>query len=202
MISALSIDHLLTRESSAPDELLFHYTSRESLRTILESGNLRLNTLDRINDPRERSEWIADKIVIPPGDITAHSLAGQDEVLGQIDTVLRLGARVARLTSDRARSSELAASTYFHRGWGRARMWEQYGQQRQGAVLVFDKMALIESIDEERKVADGDSSPSARCRTSTARSRSRWRVGTRPRPPPGCAAESGRTRTRRPWRAR
>ena len=67
MISALSIDHLLTRESSAPDELLFHYTSRESLRTILESGNLRLNTLDRINDPRERSEWIADKIVIPPG---------------------------------------------------------------------------------------------------------------------------------------
>ena len=35
-------------------------------------------------------------------------------------------------------------------------MWEQYGQQRQGAVLVFDKMAVIESIDEERKVADGD----------------------------------------------
>jgi hypothetical protein len=141
----------LTQAPAGFDELVFHYTSRKSLRAILETGNLLLNTLDGMNDPRERTEWIAEGVVLPPGDVTAESLLAQDEIVGQIDQILRLGTRMACLTADRDPSPGADPDSYFHRGWGRARMWEQYGQGHQGAVLAFHKNSLLEALDQERQ---------------------------------------------------
>lgn len=146
----------LVTESKHEGDLLYHYTSREGLRAILESGNLRLNSLDRMNDPRERTEWVADSIVLPPGGVGIASLAKQHEVIDQVDVLLRLAARLACLTDDRPLDPSGDPAAFFHRGWGRARMWEQYGRQHTGAVLVFDKTELIAALDESRAVGDGD----------------------------------------------
>lgn len=146
----------LVQSPDSEGDLLYHYTSREGLRAILETGNLRLNSLDHMNDPRERTEWVADGIVLPPGGISMASLAAQDEVIGQVDVLLRLAARVACLTDDRSPDPSGDAAEFFHRGWGRARMWEQYATGHTGAVLVFSKDALCASIDEGRKAGEGD----------------------------------------------
>lgn len=151
MISAFSIDHFLTNESSRNSvDLLFHYTGRASLRAILESGNMWLNTLDKMNDPRERKEWVADQLVFPPGGMSPQSLGRQHDLQSTIDVMLRRGARVACLTADRAPCDGATPNSHFHRGWGRARMWEQYAERHQGAVLVFDRASFFESLDASR----------------------------------------------------
>jgi len=141
------VGHPLLVEEPPPEHpLLFHYTSRDSLLAILDSGNLRLNTPSRMNDPRERTQWIPEKIVHPEGGVSPATMQIKDEVHDQIDLQLRLSARVACLTSDRTPSAGAGPGTNFHRGWGRARMWEQYGQQHRGAVLVFSRVDLFESF--------------------------------------------------------
>lgn len=117
---------------------------------------MRLNPLDRMNDPRGRMEWMADNVVLPPGGVSLELLQDQDEVVGQIDLLLRLAARIACLTDDRSRDPYGDESALFHRGWARARMWEQYARQHTGAVLVFEKYEFIEAMDEERQVRHGD----------------------------------------------
>ncbi len=147
-------EHLLTATRTRTP-LLYHYTSRQGLRAILETGQLRLNTLDRMNDPRERREWLADGIFPPPG-LTPASLRNHAKVVGQIHALLRLAARVACLTADRPRDRAGDPLAFFHKGWGRARMWEQYAQQHEGAVLVFERDALIMALDAGCKLGEGD----------------------------------------------
>jgi hypothetical protein len=52
LLEQLSVDHFLSNLAVEPQELLFHYTERCTLQKILTSGNIRLNTLDKMNDPR------------------------------------------------------------------------------------------------------------------------------------------------------
>ena len=151
----LSIDHLLTRESSEGN-LLFHYTCADTLKLILGGGSLRLSTLDGMNDPRERTEWFADDLVMPEGDVTLESLKKHDEVVGQVDVLLRQAARITCLTLDRERFKASDQDVFFHRGWGRARMWEQYANQHKGAVLVFDLNELCYAMDDGRKTEHGE----------------------------------------------
>lgn len=61
MTSTVAKSHILTTDPIPPQAFLYHFTSRASLRAILETGNLRLSSLALMNDPRERREWIADK---------------------------------------------------------------------------------------------------------------------------------------------
>ncbi|TCM36003.1 DUF2971 domain-containing protein [Kribbella sp. VKM Ac-2568] len=141
-VLSLSIDHFLTQDPSDSAELVYHYTSRESLKAILETGTIRLNTLTGVNDPRERKKWTADNLSAPSGDMTGGYFNTQLEVDEEIDRYLRQGARIACFTSERQPSPRSVAGTYFHRGWARPRMWAQYGQHHRGAVLAFDKEAL------------------------------------------------------------
>ena len=151
-----SINHWLSEAEVDPENLLFHYTGRDGLRAILESGNLRLNTLDAMNDPRERKEWVPRLVVVPEGEITDEFLTEQDAVLSEPDRLLGRGARMACLTEERRAAGDADPGSLFHRGWGRARMWYQYARDHTGAVLVFDKGALLAALDEARQMADGD----------------------------------------------
>ena len=71
------------------------------------------------------------------------------------DRYLRRGARLACFTLDRPRSGDATPGTLFHRGWARARMWEQYADHHSGACLVFKRQEL-ELVDEHRPHGNGD----------------------------------------------
>ena len=156
MLEQRSIEHFLTEPLVEPTGLLFHYTRQRTLRAILEGGRVRLNTLDGMNDPRERKEWVARTVVLPPGDVTSEFLHAQDIVLSQPNRLLRGGARIACFTKEREPHPDADSDSLFHRGWARARMWHQYAEEHQGACVVFDYATLAEAIDNQRRIAEGD----------------------------------------------
>jgi hypothetical protein len=67
LLEQFSVDHFLSNLAVEPQELLFHYTQGCTLQKILTSGNIRMNTLDKMNDPRERKDWIACQLVMHEG---------------------------------------------------------------------------------------------------------------------------------------
>lgn len=169
MLDEYSVDHYLAdTDVRHRDALLFHYAKAESLETILASGNIRLNTLDGMNDPRERKDWIARGLVVPEGDLDWAMLAEQGAVAGEPNRLLRLGARIACFTRERQPLPGADADSLFHRGWARARMWHQYAAEHTGACLVFEPNLSTQSTQPERS-AMVTSSPSAQCSTSTSR---------------------------------
>jgi hypothetical protein len=61
-----------------------------------------------------------------------------------LDAAMRQRAKLACFTMDREPSS--VRTVPYSRGYGRARMWEQYADCHRGAVLVFDRKALDDSV--------------------------------------------------------
>jgi hypothetical protein len=156
LLEQLSVDHFLSNLAVEPQELLFHYTGRCTLQKILTSGNIRMNTLDKMNDPRERKDWIARQLVMHEGGVSQESLMQQDEVLAQPNVLLRRGARIACFTEERHPLPDADPDSLFHRGWARARMWLQYAEDHKGACVVFDYRLLADSLDKARRLEDGD----------------------------------------------
>jgi hypothetical protein len=152
--------HPLQRQE-VNEELLYHYTSATTLAKILDSGQIRLGPYARTNDPREQKEWIP-RFTMPtgPGRPPERYLSSTPEeveaAFRATDRYLRRGARLACFTLDRPRADDATAGTLFHRGWARARMWEQYAAHHAGACLVFDRQKLIELVDNHRPHGDGD----------------------------------------------
>jgi hypothetical protein len=136
-----------------PDSnLLFHYTSASTLAAILDSGNMRLGSYSRTNDPRETKEWeptiTLPDVSVRPAEKYLHSTKEDyRKVVDAVNGLLRRGARLACFTSDSDRTSSQNDGTLFHRGWARARMWQQYADAHRGACLVFDRSKLIENAD-------------------------------------------------------
>jgi hypothetical protein len=59
-----------------PDDLLYHYTTREAaLNFILPTGRIRFNLMRDMNDPREAKRWI----IFPRRDINAPGLPEKRE---------------------------------------------------------------------------------------------------------------------------
>lgn len=124
-------------------EHLYHYTAAAKLAMILHSGRLRLGPYAGTRDPRENLQWHSSYSAPedarerwPDWDMFAMS--------AQIDEEIRHRAKLTCLTLDR-RSDDPQADM-FARGYGRARMWEQYADEHRGAVLVFDRAALDEAV--------------------------------------------------------
>jgi hypothetical protein len=162
VLDEYSVDHYLAKPDvragagAGGDGLLFHYASAASLEAILASGNIRLNTLDRMNDPRERKDWVARDLVVPEGDLDWSMLAEQGAVADEPNRLLRLGARIACFTQEREPLPGADPDALFHRGWARARMWHQYAAAHTGACLVFDMTELVDAVDSARKIGNGD----------------------------------------------
>lgn len=128
------------------DDYLYHYTSPSTLAIILDGGSLRLGPYAATRDPRENMQWFSgfsagEGVDIRPEawDIFAVSQT--------VDAAIRQRTKLACLTLDRPAS--MPWSGEHARGYGRARMWEQYADRHQGAVLIFDRQALDTSVTEE-----------------------------------------------------
>ena len=143
------------------DDVIFHYTNADTLKKILKSGNIRLSPLSRTNDPLERREW-APYVLLPMLEDGADSstLSLVDEQIDVIREVtdhhLRRGARLACFCQDREPSDDSLPFSHFHRGWARARMWDQYGDEHSGACVVFRKNDLAYVVGEGRTHEEGD----------------------------------------------
>jgi hypothetical protein len=74
------------------------------------------------------------------------------------DKLTRQRAKLTCLTMERPHDPEDGYG-YFHRGWARARMWEQYARRHSGACLVFLKdylhSAIAEAVPERAQLFHG-----------------------------------------------
>jgi hypothetical protein len=144
------------------DDLLFHYTRPDTLAGILGSWMLWLGPYAKTNDPREQKEWKAGFLMPAPGGrrpeerFLAFFDNNADRVCQVTDRVLRRGARLACFAVDRPALPDATAGTLFHRGWARARMWQQYADEHRGACLVFNRTELLSAIDDQLPHEDGD----------------------------------------------
>ncbi|MFE7846742.1 DUF2971 domain-containing protein [Microbacterium sp. NPDC057407] len=132
----------LMRPRGQGAELLFHYTSAAGLAGILDSGHLRLSTLDRMNDPRESGTYNFGWRQASPGPFDGERMASMTE---EMNIALR---RTTHLVSFTVEGTEESADGYFGRGFARARNWDQYGEKHRGAVLVFDRDRTLAAVSE------------------------------------------------------
>jgi hypothetical protein len=126
------------------ENFLYHYTSAATLALILDSGKLRLGPYSQTRDPRENKEWLASFSATENEDLSPDSW-DMFSALSSLDAAIRQRAKLACLTLDQPNSSVLA----FHsaRGYGRARMWEQYADNHRGAVLIFRHESLDQAVE-------------------------------------------------------
>lgn len=127
-------------ELSSDEEYLYHYTSSATLALILDSGLLRLGEYAKTNDPRENGEWLASMSMNADFE-DVHGQLDWLPLVRALDAALRHRTRLICLTTDREPAG-LTGMSAFHRGWGRARMWSQYGEAHRGACLMFHRRVL------------------------------------------------------------
>jgi len=126
------------------EDYLYHYTSAAILDLILRGGSLRLGPYAGTRDPRENLAW-------HPGFSAAEDVDSSPEVFDmasvseELDRAIRQRARMTCLTIDYASDAPFDS---FSRGWGRARMWDQYADRHRGAVLMFERSALDRNMQE------------------------------------------------------
>lgn len=116
------------------DRFIYHYTRWETLLDIAQNG-LKLNSLDRMNDPRESKEWFLG--------ITSGT---DDDTSGvwRIAHHYRKLVRAATFCSDEHIDEEERKSV--RRGYARPRMWAQYAGNHTGVCVVFDRALLSERV--------------------------------------------------------
>lgn len=129
------------------ENLVYHYTSRETaLEKILPTGQIKLNVLEKTNDPREYLNW----------GITG--IGGSDDMEPFFQSWVLVNGRrkkntkVLCMTVDDLKPQRVGL---MRRGFARSRMWAQYGEGHRGLCLIFDKSSLEAEL---RKMAiDEDS---------------------------------------------
>lgn len=119
------------------DDLLYHYTGPGKLALIASSGGLRSSSLGNMSDPRESRLWRPSFVLDDNVELASDEW---ERWLNELDRELRLRAKIACFTRDRF-PVEFSA-TQFHRGYARARMWDQYAAKHTGTCLIFDKAKL------------------------------------------------------------
>ena len=142
----------MTTQSPEDYRHLYHYTTATSMAHILDSGRIRFGPLSQTNDPVEYNQWFAD-LFFSSQHVGASEVPSEEieETLDAIDRLLRRNVCVGCFTTDRLPSVGSSGESFFHLGWARARMWDQYAAKHTGACLVFDQVSICE--DTERACA-------------------------------------------------
>jgi hypothetical protein len=117
------------------DRFIYHYTRWECLLDIAQDG-LRLNSLDRMNDPRESKEWFLG-ITSGTADDTSR--------VWRIAHDYRKLVRAATFCSDEHIDGEEQKQPV-RRGYARPRMWAQYAGNHTGVCIAFDRAMLSERV--------------------------------------------------------
>jgi len=123
-----------------PGQLVVHYTTAATaFGHILPTGELRLSAFDLMRDPLENKDWVrmSSHTAIPghPVDYVAATSAAN-----------RARQRATKLLCLTGEPTRRHPNEDFDRAYARPRMWEQYGEQHQGACLVFDRVQLHRNL--------------------------------------------------------
>jgi hypothetical protein len=131
------------------DDALFHYTKRATARDILlPTKKLRLSQRQDTNDPWEYKFRLLNAV----GHFSPGTEGFYNEVHPHIDRVLRHECRVVSFCSNHRPELILTNEDRVDdphallEGWNKPRMWAQYGENHNGACLVFSKRALEAQI--------------------------------------------------------
>jgi hypothetical protein len=116
------------------DQYIYHYTRWETLLDIAQDG-LRLNSLARMNDPRESKEWF---LGITSG--TDDDTSGVWRIAHRYRELVRAATFYSDVHIDQDEQKPV------RRGYARPRMWAQYARNHTGVCIVFDRANLSERV--------------------------------------------------------
>jgi len=132
---------------------VYHYTSAQRIfEHILPTGKILLNTIDRMNDPKEAGHWAFNEY----HDLPKSSVINMSRLLDRakvVNRIAKLRSCVFCVTTD-TDSYPGRRQTLFYRGFARPRMWAQYADNHTGVCLMFDREMLHQEII--RQLEEGD----------------------------------------------
>ena len=137
------------------NQYLFHYTTYSSALGILLSRQMRLGSLQNMNDPLEFQDHIGDGVTFT-GNPSNEEVALLVWQFKNIVTEKQNAVRLASFSMDMPFTNQTKGcqENYFNnlsKGWARSRMWAQYADNHKGICLVFDKTNLIKEFEETFK---------------------------------------------------
>lgn len=141
---SLSIGHI------EEGTLLHHYTSVEKALSMLESGQVWLNPMSNVNDPKEFSDW---ELSYVPGKKKI-SVKEWDEISNSISKESKRVSKIGCFTEDILTQHSAPINRYIDlgcigRGFANSPMWHFYGEQHTGCCLMFDKERLIKEFENQ-----------------------------------------------------
>jgi len=125
---------------SPASTLLSHFTKGDNAKLILRSGNVRLQKLRGVNDPKEALSWpfklfCYDSQSVPLSGITSMMHKIENFVLDHVFvTCFRHDTQDTPMSSDYHNMN--------NKSFCDTRMWNEYADKHKGVCLVFDKMKL------------------------------------------------------------
>lgn len=139
---------MISGVSANGDELLFHYTSRDTaLEHILSGDSLRLSPFGKVNDPRDAKERA---VVVAFSGNGKSPIPINDVARCFTERTRRFCKLLCMTCDDRKGGYPIGSNHSVHaRGYGRLRMWAQYGQDHAGVCLVFNKEALVHELQKQ-----------------------------------------------------
>jgi Protein of unknown function (DUF2971) len=147
--NAAAVRLVMDLELDHPD-LLFHYTRRDVVfEHIFDKRRLMLGLLRNTRDPREARRW---QFRITGQGSSPFNRYTKEQVweVAHDDSLIKKGVKVLCLTQNpRVDGSDqyLEGQPYTEpAGWGRPRMWDQYGEGHRGLCLALDRNRLGDSV--------------------------------------------------------
>ncbi|WP_306839197.1 DUF2971 domain-containing protein [Catenuloplanes nepalensis] len=137
----LSID-----DESSRGRYGYRYIGKDGLLATLQTGKLRLAPFETMNDPREARAWQARSLAEGGAGLRAEPPLTEASLQGELDRVLRRGARLASFSRDRPNGPNGPAVAL--RGWANSSSWDRYADKYRGACMVFDWDLLGEELDD------------------------------------------------------
>ncbi len=141
----LSESDLLKSFPEEDNQYLFHYTAYPSALNILLSHQLRLGSLEKMNDPLEFEDHHGQPLMYQ-GE---RSEEEYEEMVCDYEGAVSEKERSVRFAS--FSMDRYPCCNNFSKGWARSRMWAQYADNHKGVCLVFDKTNLIKAFESSFK---------------------------------------------------
>jgi len=127
------------------EKYLYHYTSSGTLlEKIITNQMLRFSPLDKTNDPRETKEW---QFSISRNTSEDASPSDLTSIMNHASSIVKRNVKALCLSKDQQIDND-DPEDIFKRGYGKLRMWAQYGENHKGACLIFDKEELTKTIEQ------------------------------------------------------
>jgi hypothetical protein len=135
---------------------LYHYTSTENFKLIMDAMSLRFNHYSKMNDPRESKYWSSSMnkddyqkyIVEAPMKEKVNNLelycSFNDERLKPFQK-MKDKIQVLSFTMDEEQfcSGKDESNAYLYRGFGNPYFWSHYGNSQKGVCFQFDRGSIL-----------------------------------------------------------